>query len=97
MAIPLNQYAIQCEKAAIAVGSITSLTSFRKFLYDVSRDWRKQVSSGKLKSKELSKYSERQIAGADVIIDQVLCLRRDGCENIEQLVKDRMRNRFGIL
>lgn len=97
MAITLNKYAIRCEQAAIANGTISPSSSFRTFLYDVSRDWRKQVDSTAFKSSESDRYSERQIAGADVIIDQLLCLQRDGCDNIEQLIRDRMRQRFGIL
>ena len=97
MAITLNKYAIRCEQAAIANGSISHTSSFRTFLYDVSRSWRKEVNATSYKSGEQRKYSERQIAGADVIIDQLLCLQRDGCENIEQLIRDRIRQRFDIL
>lgn len=97
MAITLNKYAIRCEQAAIANGSISSNSSFRTFLYDVSRSWRKEVDATSYKSEELCMFSERQVAGADVIIDQLLCLQRDGCENIEQLIRDRIRQRFNIL
>lgn len=97
MAITLNKYASRCEQAAIADGSITPYTSFRKFLYDVSRSWRREVDSTAFKSDKHCNFSERHVAGADVIIDQLLCLQRDGCENIEQLIKSRIRHRFGIM
>lgn len=97
MAITLNKYAIQCEQAARAIGSISTPSSFRSFLYDVSRSWRKELEATAYKSDELCMFSERQVAGADVIIDQLLCLQRDGCKNIEQLIRDRMRQRFDIL
>lgn len=97
MAITLNKYATMCEKAAIADGSINDDTSYRLFLYDVSRSWRREADAVSFKSMELGDYTERQIAGADVIIDQLLCLKRDGCDQLEQLIRDRMRQRFGIL
>ena len=97
MAITLNKYARQCERAAIVRGTITRDSSYRPFLYDVSRDWRRQADASAFKSEELNNYSERHVAGADVIIDQLLCLRRDGCENIEKLLRERVRQRFGIL
>ena len=97
MAIPLNKYAIRCEQAAIANGLISANSSFRTFMYDVSRSWRKELDATAYKSDDLSMFSERHVAGADVIIDQLLCLQRDGCENIEQLIRSRIRQRFGIL
>lgn len=96
MAITLNKYAVRCSKAAIANGHITPASSFRTFLYDVSRSWRKEVDATSFRSEELGEYTERHVAGADVIIDQLLCLHRDGCENIEQLIRERMRQRFDI-
>lgn len=96
MAIPMGKLIRRCLKAAVANGKINSFTSYRPFLYDVSRNWRKQLDATKYKSAENPKYTERQIAGIDVVISELICLQRDGCENLEQLFVDRLKQLYGI-
>ena len=88
MAITLNKYAIQCEEIAIASGGITSGSSARPLLYDISRHWRRLLESSSFQSDNIESWSEEEEAAADVMISTLAYLRRIGCKNIEQLLRD---------
>lgn len=80
MAITLNKLAVQCEEIAIAGGKISTASSARPILYDISRDWRKLCdAAGRSQKEELA---------ADIMIDTLVYLQRIGCKNIEQLLRD---------
>lgn len=96
MAIALNKLIRRCLKAAAAQGKINDFSTSRIFLYDVSRDWRRQLDATKYKSSELPDYTQKQVAGIDVIISQLMCLEMDGCDNVEQLFLARIRQLYGI-
>ena len=88
MAITLNKQAIRCEKIAIDSGKITSLSSSRITLYDISRKWRELLDATSYPSSEMSKWSEKEVAAAEVLIATLTYLQRIGCKNIEQLLRD---------
>lgn len=92
----LNRYATVCLQKSVESGHITPDSSYRSLLYDVSRSWRRQADATSFRA-DGARYSQRHIAGADVIIDELLCLQRDGCENIEMLLRERIFQRFGIV
>lgn len=87
MAIPLNKSAIRCEELAIANGSITPTSSARPLLYDISRHWRRLLDATSFKS-DNSSWSEKEEAACEVLISTLAYLKRIGCSNIEQLLKD---------
>ena len=88
MAITLNKYAAKCEEIAIANGKITENSSAQPLLYDISRHWRLLVDATPFKCDTLPEWSEKEKAASEVIISAVTYLRRIGCKNIEQLLKD---------
>lgn len=88
MAITLNKCAKQCEEIAIASGKITSNSSARPLLYDISRNWRALLDATRFKSGNPGQWSEREEAACEVIISALSYLQRIGCRNIEKLLKD---------
>lgn len=88
MAITLNKCAIQCEEMAISSGHITACSSARPLLYDISRHWRELLDASGFQSDNPGPWSEREEAAGDVIISAITYLRRIGCKDIEQLLKD---------
>lgn len=88
MAITLNKYAIRCEEIAIASGKITSNSSARLLLYDISRNWRELLDASGFRSDNPGTWSEREESAAEVMISAMTYLQRIGCKNIEQLLKD---------
>lgn len=92
MAITLNKLAIRCEKIAIASGKITPTSSARESLFEISRYWRRLCDATAFKLAAERKWSEREEMAAGVIVSAVTYLRRIGCKNIEQLLKDTINN-----
>ena len=88
MAITLNKCAKQCEDIAIARGKITSNSSARPLLYDISRNLRALLDATRFKSDNPGQWSEREEAACEVIISALSYLQRIGCRNIEKLLKD---------
>lgn len=88
MAIPLNKSAIRCEKIALANGHIGPGSSATPLLYDISRNWRKLRTASCFQSDNPGPWSEREEAAGEVIISAVTYLRRIGCKDIEQLLRD---------
>lgn len=88
MAITLNKYAVRCEEIAIADGKITKSSSARPLLYDISRNWRQLLDATSFRSDNPGEWSEKEEAACEVIISALCYLRRIGCRNIEQLLKD---------
>lgn len=88
MAITLNKSAIRCEEIAIASGKITPNSSARPLLYDISRNWRDLLDASSFQSDNPGPWSEREEAASEVIISALTYLKRIGCKNIEQLLKD---------
>ena len=52
--------------------------------------WRKFDIASKYRSDNLPKYSEDEELAAEMIIYLVAYLKRFGCEDIEQLIKDKI-------
>ena len=87
MAITLNKHAAMCEENAIARGKITLNSSARPLLYDISRNWRELLDATSMRH-EGSEWNEKEELAAEIIISTITYLRRVGCSNIEQLIKD---------
>lgn len=88
MAITLNKSAIRCEEIAIASGKITSHSSARALLYDISRHWRELLDASSFQSDNPGAWSEREEKAAEVMISTMTYLQRIGCKNIERLLND---------
>lgn len=95
MAIPLNKFAARCEELAITRGKITRNSSAQPLLYDISRNWRLLLEATRFKAVGTDQWSEKEEAAVEVIISALAYLRRIGCENIEQLLKDTMERHSG--
>lgn len=88
MAITLNKYAVKCEKIALAGGKITPSSSAQPLLYDISRNWRQLLNATGFMSDNMTAWSEKEEAAGEIIISAVTYLRRIGCRDIEQLLRD---------
>lgn len=97
MAIPLNKSAIRCEEIALASGKITPGSSARPLLYDISRNWRALLDASGFKSDNPGPWSEREELASEVIISALAYLRRIGCKDIEQLLRDSIERQAGNL
>lgn len=90
MAITLNKFASQCEKAAIRDGKITKLSSPRISYYQLSVLWRRLGKATKFRS-DHTRWSEQEYMTAELIVGALVYLKRLGCENIESLLKDKIK------
>lgn len=88
MAITLNKLAVRCENDAIGCGRITGESSPRMSLYDISVRWRTLMDATAFRHPDFPKYSEKEVEGARVLLSTLAYLRRVGCANIEQLLRD---------
>lgn len=88
MAIPLKNFAKQCEDVALASGKITPASSPSVALYDISREWRKLHKATSFKSLNIPGRNEKEECAAEVIIAAMTYLRRIGCNDIENLLRD---------
>lgn len=88
MAIPLRKFAVRCERIAIEGGKITDASSPRVSLYEISRKWRELYDATNFKSETLARWSEKEVAAAEIIIAGLTYLQRIRCDNVEQLLKE---------
>lgn len=91
MAITLNKLAKLCEKMALEQGIITEQSSPQVLLYDISRCWRRLLDATNFQSLELKEWSEKEDIVAELIVSAVTYLQRIKCDNIEKLLKDKIK------
>lgn len=72
MSAPLNYLAEQWKKRALEKGDITVDTSPRKFLYDISRHWRKLKDGD---SRGYLQYDGRELQAARIIAATIKYLK----------------------
>lgn len=92
MAIPLKNFAKQCEEVALASGKITPTSSPSVALHDISREWRKLHKATSFMSLNVTGRSEKEEAAAEVIIAALTYLRRIDCNDIETLLRDTLEH-----
>ena len=56
----------------------------------ISSEWRELAEAGKERSNHIPSWSEREEEAADVIIATLTYLEKIGCNDIEQLLKDKV-------
>lgn len=88
--ITLNKLAKKCFDIAMRRGKINECTSGRAIIMAISAEWRELMEATKYRSEHLPKYSQREEEAADVIISTLTYLKRIGCKDIEQLIKDKV-------
>lgn len=88
--ITLNKLAAKCFEIAMRRGKINKYTSARAILMAISAEWRELTQATKFRSGHIPQYSEQEEEAADVIISTLTYLKRIGCKNIEQLIKDKI-------
>lgn len=87
MAIKLNKLAIRCAEIALANGKITSTSSSRVMLYDISKHWRNLCDASGENTDPECAWSEKERTAAELMISSMVYLQRIGCTNIEQLLR----------
>lgn len=88
--ITLNKLAKRCLDIAVRKGKINSYTSRHAVIVAISVEWRKLLDASKYRSRHLPDYSEQEEDAAGIIISTLIYLKRIGCKNIEQLIKDKI-------
>lgn len=90
----LNKQAARCLEAALANGSITSQSSVRGLLYDISRQWRRLLDATSFASSESRRWSEKEEFAGEVLVSTLTYLEGIGCQDIDDLVEDVISRRF---
>lgn len=88
--ITLNKLAVKCFEIAMRRGKINKFTSGKAIILAISSEWRELLGATKFKSEHLPHYSEQEEEAADIIITTLTYLHRIGCEDVEQLIKDKI-------
>ena len=88
--IKLNRLAEHCREVALARHIITKHSSYKGLAISMSANWRKLWNAPDKESSNLPQWSYREEKAADVIISAITYLESVGCENIEQLIKDKV-------
>lgn len=88
--ITLNKLAKKCREIALRRKKVTIHSSHMGLAIGISVEWRELCNASKYKSRHLPHYSEREEEAADVIIATLTYLECIGCENVEQLIKDKI-------
>lgn len=73
-------------------GRITPNSSAQPLKYDISREWRRLLKATPFQSDSVPGWNEKEECAARVIILAITYLKRIGCKNIEQLLKDVIEN-----
>lgn len=89
--ITLNKLAAKCYDIAIRRGKIGRHSSGYAIIIAISAEWRSLCKATKFRSERMPKYSEQEESAADVIITTLTYLKRIGCEDIEQLIKEKIK------
>lgn len=88
--ITLNRFAQRCLQIMMKRFKMNEHSSRKAFSVRIEAIWRKFDVSSKYKSDNLPKYAEDEELAAEMIIYLVAYLKRFGCEDIEQLIKDKI-------
>ena len=86
--ITLNRFAQRCLNIMRKRFKMNEHSSRKAFSIRIEVVWRKFDIASKYRSDNLPKYSED--VAAEMIIYLVAYLKRFGCEDIEQLIKDKI-------
>ena len=88
--ITLNRFAQRCLNIMRKRFKMNEHSSRKAFSIRIEAVWRKFDIASKYRSDNLPKYSEDEELAAEMIIYLVAYLKRFGCEDIEQLIKDKI-------
>ena len=88
--ITLNRFAQRCLNIMRKRFKMNEHSSRKAFSIIIEAVWRKFDIASKYRSDNLPKYSEDEELAAEMIIYLVAYLKRFGCEDIEQLIKDKI-------
>lgn len=88
--ITLNRLAKRCFDIALKRKKMTETTSPKAVVLAISSEWRELAEAGKDRSNHIPSWSEREEEAADVIIATLTYLEKIGCNDIEQLLKDKV-------
>ena len=90
--INLNRLAFRIREKYLQCRLMTCDTSEKAKVLRISSSWRKLNMADKLPSKDLPKYTEKEVAAADIILDTLEYLKSIGKKDIEGLLRDRIEN-----
>lgn len=88
--ITLNRLAQRCLDLMMKRFKMNEHSSRKAFSIRVEAIWRKFDVASKYRSDNLPEYSEDEELAAEMIIYLVAYLKRFGCKDIEQLIKDKI-------
>lgn len=88
--ITLNKLAEKSYHIDMRRGKINIHTSRRAIINAISTEWRELFNAQKEPSNHLPQYTEQEEEAADVIITTMTFLHKIGCNNIEQLIRDKI-------
>ena len=88
--ITLNRFAQRCLNIMKKRFKMNEHSSRKAFSIRIEAVWRKFDIASKYRSDNLPKYSEDEELAAEMIIYLVAYLKRFGCEDIEQLINDKI-------
>ena len=71
---------------------MTADTSEKAKILRISASWRRLFNANIFRDKELPKYSTKEVAAADIILDALEYLNSIGRKDIEELLRDRLEN-----
>lgn len=86
--ITLNKFAQKCLDMMMDKFNMNNHTSRKGYSIRIGSLWRSFDSSSKYRDEEFPHYSEDEVWAAKIIIYLVAYLKRFGCQDIEQLIKD---------
>lgn len=89
--ITLNKFAQRCLDLMMKQCNLGKDSSKKGFSIRISSAWRKFDESSKYRDVKFNRYSEQEVWAARIIIFMVAFLKRFGCQDIEQLIKDVIR------
>ncbi len=88
--ITLNKLAQKCREIALRRHKITRDSSHKGLAIGISAEWRELMEATDHPSVHVKGWTEREEEAADVIIAAVTYLQSIGCNDIEQLIKDKI-------
>ena len=88
--ITLNRLAERCREIALNRHIITIHSSHKGLARSMSAQWRKLWDAPDRKSDKMPRWTYREEKAAEIIVSAITYLKSIGCEDIEQLIKDKI-------
>ena len=84
--------AFHVKKRYLECRLMTCDTSEKAKILRISSSWRRLLTATGWRDKQLPRYTEKEVAAADIILDCIEYLNSIGRKDIETLLRDRLEN-----